>query len=178
MRFEGTQCLRSRFCFSVFSLLFLFILAPISLFGRELDFRGQKVTVEGLAEGDWEYVGGAPNSGTEELILVFKDTASAGTLSVPYGFEAQMLLVGGGGAGGYGTTGTTNPGGGGGGEVVERENNGRGFPRPFCCLRKNLIRSEGKYDETHNQNRDKSFAWCQSCLSRRGTRCLRLANGG
>ena len=103
----------------------LLLLAPISLFGRELDFRGQKVTVEGLAEGDWEYVGGAPNSGTEELILVFKDTASAGTLSVPYGFEARMLLVGGGGAGGYGTTGTTNPGGGGGGgEVVYLENAG------------------------------------------------------
>ena len=101
----------------------LLLLAPISLFGRELDFRGQKVTVEGLAEGDWEYVGGEPNSGTEELILVFKDTASAGTLSVPYGFEARMLLVGGGGAGGYGTTGGTNPGGGG-GEVFELEKKG------------------------------------------------------
>lgn len=39
---------------------------------RQLDFRGQKVTVNGLAEGDWEYVNGAPNSGTEELIFGFK----------------------------------------------------------------------------------------------------------
>lgn len=103
----------------------------MSLFGRELDFRGQKVTVEDLAEGDWEYVGGAPNSGTEELILVFKDTASAGTLSVPYGFEARMLLVGGGGAGGYGNTTTSMPGGGGGGGNVKME-----FLFPFPRLRR------------------------------------------
>ena len=43
------------------------LLAPISLFGRELDFRGQKVTVEGLAEGDWEYVNGTDDSA---IILV------------------------------------------------------------------------------------------------------------
>lgn len=34
---------------------------------RQLDFRGQKVTVNGLAEGDWEYVGGANGC---DIILV------------------------------------------------------------------------------------------------------------
>ena len=29
----------------------MLLLAPVSLFGRELDFRGQKVTVEGLNIG-------------------------------------------------------------------------------------------------------------------------------
>ena len=35
------------FDYSIISLFALLLLAPMSLFGRELDFRGQKVTVEG-----------------------------------------------------------------------------------------------------------------------------------
>ena len=99
--------------------------APTKLQARELDFRGQKITVEGLQPGDWEYVNGEPNSGTEELILIYKDTSAPGVMTLPYGIEAQMLLVGGGGAGGYGSTGTTNPGGGGGGgQVLDLANTG------------------------------------------------------
>ena len=106
----------------------LLAFAPAAV-ARQLDFRGTKIEVEGVDEGNYAYVKGDPNSGSEELILVWTNCApgAINKLVVPYNIEAQMFLVGGGGAGGYGTTGTTNPGGGGGGgEALEVENDSYG----------------------------------------------------
>lgn len=82
-----------------------------------IKFREQKIIVEGVDEGNYTYVNGEPNSGTEELILVWTNCAldAINTLTVSNNIEARMLLVGGGGAGGYDTTISPNPGGGGAG---------------------------------------------------------------
>ena len=94
---------------------------------QQLDFRGAKIAVEGVGS-NYLYVKGSPNSGTEELILVWTNCAptAVNTITLPSDdIEAQLLLVGGGGAGGYGTTGGTNPGGGGGGgQALEVKNFG------------------------------------------------------
>lgn len=95
--------------------LLFFARAPA--YALDIPFRSQTITVEGVATGNYTYLNGEPDSGAEELIVAFTAT---GSLVLPDGVEAQVLLVGGGGAGGYGTTGDTNPGGGGGGGGVTK----------------------------------------------------------
>ena len=120
LRFEGTQHLRSCFCFIIFSLL-LFLFAPLSLFGaeEEIIFRGQSVFVEG-AEVQWI---GDPTAGDAELVLIYKNTEGKNTLRTVNAVEARVLAVGG-GAGGTVRSAeyTDHPGGGGGGagELVDR----------------------------------------------------------
>ena len=104
----------------------MLLLAPARAWAetRELDFRGQKISVEGLNEGDWFYLKGEPNSGEEELVLVYTNANPSviKSFTAPYNIEARMLLVGGGGAGGLGSTGSSNPGGGGGGGEANEVN--------------------------------------------------------
>lgn len=100
--------------------LLFFALAPA--YALDIPFRSQTISVQGLQAGDYFYLNGEPNFGTEELVLVFTNANPSviKTFTAPYDIEARMLVVGGGGAGGLGSTTTTNPGGGGGGGGVTR----------------------------------------------------------
>ena len=122
-RVEGTQRLRSCFCFFIFSLLLL-AFAPAGARAEQIiPYRGVDVRVEGVSEVKWV----APGTDHDELILIFKDTDHSKVNSVSVGADAdvRVLLVGGGGAGGTvrSSSQTGHPGGGGGGagELVDRD---------------------------------------------------------
>ena len=105
------------------------LLTPLASFGLDLPFRNQTITVQGLNAGDYFYLNGDPNSGTEELVLVYTNTDASiiKSFTAPYDIEARVLVVGAGGAGGLGSTGSSNPGGaGGGGQAQELPNGGYG----------------------------------------------------
>ena len=105
----------------------------------EIEYKGQKVVYFGAAE--------KPRTvGNDELLLIFKDTASAGSLKVPYDCRVRVLAIAGGGAGGTvrssatSCTGHPGGGGGGGGEVIELGNKGtrRGNSAPFLFSKDSL----------------------------------------
>ena len=86
------------------------------LYARQLYF--VPVWGEQIA-GKFYYTRAVTNSveNSDDIVLVYTNTAVSGTLEVPYGYTARILVIGGGGAGSSGMGGS----GGSSGEVVERE---------------------------------------------------------